>query len=116
MNTVSIVHNPRCSKSRGALQILRDKGIEPEIIDYMTQAPDETAIQHWLDLLVPEPRQLMRQDEDEYRALGLNDPKLSHADLIHAMIRHPRLIQRPIVISAGRAVIARPPERVLEIL
>lgn len=96
--------------------MLRDNGIEPEIIDYMTQAPDETAIQHWLDLLVLEPRQLMRQDEDEYRALGLNDPKLSHADLIHAMIRHPRLIQRPIVISAGRAVIARPPERVLEIL
>ncbi len=111
-----LVHNPGCSKSRAALAILNEKGLQPEIIDYIDSPPSPGDIAHWLDLLGMQARDLMRQDEDEYRELGLDNPALDNDQLIDAMCRHPRLIQRPIVISADRALIARPPERVLDML
>jgi len=113
---VQIYHNPRCSKSRQALQLLRERGIEPEIVEYLKTPPDRQTLEQLLDLLGIEPRELMRTKEKEYREAGLDDPDLSRSQLIDAMVAHPKLIERPIVIKDGRAAIGRPPERVLELV
>jgi len=114
--TVTIYHNPRCSKSRQTLQLLTENGIKPEIIEYLKTPPDKKELGHILDLLGLEPRELMRKQEKEYKAAKLDNPKLSRKDLIYAMIQHPVLIERPIVIANNKAVIGRPPENVLGIL
>ncbi len=111
-----IYHNPRCGKSRQTLQLLRDKGIEPEIIEYLKTPPDRSTLEALLDQLGMEPRELMRRKEKEYKELGLADPALTRGQLIEAMLAHPRLIERPIVIANGKAAIGRPPEQVLDIL
>ena len=116
MADISIYHNHRCSKSRQALQLLRDRGIEPAIVEYLKQPPTETQIKRLLKLLAMEPRDLMRKKEAEYRALGLGDPKFGSDALIKAMAQHPILIERPIVVRGNRAVLGRPPEKALEIL
>jgi arsenate reductase len=116
MTDISIYHNPRCSKSRQALQLLHDHGYDPRIVEYLKEPPTERQIKRLLKLLAMEPRDLMRKMEAEYRALGLDDPKLSPAALIKAMAQHPVLIERPIVVKGDRAVLGRPPEKVLEIL
>ncbi len=116
MKDVSIYHNPRCSKSRQTLQLLRDKGIEPNIILYLENAPDKQTIASLLSKLGLSARELMRKGEAEYKDNKLNDKSLSEADLIAAMSRFPRLIERPIVLANGKAAIGRPPEKVLEIL
>ncbi len=114
---VQIFHNPRCSKSRETLQLLRDRGVEPEIIEYLKTPPSPTELGRILELLGIEPRDLMRRKETEYREAGLDDPRLSRSDLIAALAEHPRLIERPIVIRDGkRAALGRPPEAVLELL
>jgi len=113
---VKIYHNPRCSKSRQALQLLKDNNIEPEVVKYLESPPDREELERILDLLGLEPRELMRRREKEYKELGLDDPELSRDQLIEAMVEHPRLIERPIVVKDGRAVIGRPPEKVLELL
>jgi arsenate reductase len=113
---VTIYHNPRCSKSRQALGLLRDRGIEPEVVEYLKTPPDADTLAGLLDMLGLEPRALMRRKEKEYKELGLDDPELSRAQLIAAMVEHPRLIERPIVIKGGKAVLGRPPEDVLRIL
>jgi arsenate reductase len=109
-------HNPRCSKSRGALQLLCERGIEPGIRDYLAQPPSVDELRSLLDALGIPPRQLLRTGETAYaeRELGASDA--DDATLLAAMAAHPQLIERPILVSAGRAVIARPPERVLELL
>jgi len=114
--TITIYHNPRCSKSRQTLQLLTERGVAPRVVNYLDTPPDRAELERILNLLGIEPRELMRRKEDEYAALGLDDPALSRAALIDAMVRHPRLIERPIVIAGKRAVIGRPPEKVLEIL
>lgn len=114
--TTEIYHNPRCSKSRQTLQLLRDHGVEPEITEYLKSPPEREALEHILDMLGLEPRELMRTKESEYREYNLDDPALSRDELIRAMLEHPRLIERPIVVRDGRAAIGRPPERVLELL
>ena len=113
---VTIFHNPRCSKSRGALQLLRDHGLEPTVIEYLQDPPDPKTLDHLLTLLGVEPRDAMRKQEKEYKDLKLDDPKLTHKQLVAAMAEHPILIERPIVVRGNKAVIGRPPERVEEIL
>lgn len=116
MASVTIYHNPRCSKSRRTLDLLDQRGVEPQIIEYLKTPPSAEQIAEILELLELQPRELMRSNEAEYRELRLDDPALSREQLIQAMADHPRLIQRPVVVSRGRAALGRPPERVLEIL
>ena len=113
---VTIYHNPRCSKSRGALEILRSRGIEPTIIEYLQNPPDAKTLDRLLQLAGVEPRDAMRKQEPEYKDLRLDDSKRTRAQLIAAMVKHPALIERPIVVRGSKAVIARPSERVEEIL
>jgi arsenate reductase (glutaredoxin) len=116
MSKVEIWHNPRCSKSRAALELLKQRGIDPEIVLYLEQAPSAARLDAVLKLLDLEPRELMRKAEEPFKRLNLGDPQHSRRELIDAMAAHPILIERPIVIAGGRAVVGRPPERVLEIL
>ena len=114
--TVKIYHNPRCSKSRNTLQILRDRGIEPEIIEYLKTPPSVNELTKILDLLAMAPRQLMRRGEKTYKEQGLNDDSLSDKKLVAAMVADPILIERPIVLANGKAALGRPPESVTGIL
>ncbi len=114
--SVKIYHNPRCSKSRQTLQLLKDNNIVPEVVKYLETPPSREELEAILDMLGMEPRDLMRRKEKEYKTLGLDDPGLTRAQLIDAMVAHPRLIERPIVVKDGKAAIGRPPEKVLEIL
>lgn len=116
MTDVTILHNPRCSKSRAVLDLLVERGMQPTIVDYLAHPPAIDELQRLLKLLGIGPRDLMRREENEYRELGLDDERLGHAELVAALHAHPRLIQRPIVLANGRAVIGRPVEAVLEIL
>ena len=109
-------HNPRCSKSRQTLALLRERGLEPEIVLYLESPPSEAGLEELLDMLGMPARDLMRRKEAPYRELGLDDPSLTRAELVAAMASHPVLIERPVVVSGTRAAIGRPPEKVLEIL
>ena len=113
---VTIYHNPRCSKSRQALALLQDKGIEPEIVEYLKHPPDAETITRLLDMLELEPRELMRRKENEYKETDLDNPDLTREQLIAALVAHPKLIERPIVVQNNRAALGRPPEAVLTIL
>jgi arsenate reductase len=114
--SVTIYHNPRCSKSRETLQLLEASAITPDIVEYLKTPPDATTLSRLLDMLGIEPRDLMRRKESEYEENGANDPALNREQLIDLMVRFPRLIERPIVVSNGKAAIGRPPEKVLDIL
>jgi arsenate reductase (glutaredoxin) len=113
---VTIYHNPRCNTSRRVLADLRARGIEPRIVEYLTTPPDRATLERLLGALGIEPRALMRRKEPIYRELGLDDPAKSRDDLVDAMLAHPILIERPIVVTGKGAVVGRPPERVGEIL
>ena len=114
--TVTIYHNPRCSKSRQTLKLLQDHDVDIAIVEYLKTPPNAEQLSRILALLDLEPRELMRTGEPAYRENGLDDETLERGELIEAMIRHPILIERPIVIADGKARIGRPPESVLEIL
>ncbi len=114
--STTIYHNPRCSKSRQTLQLLEEKGITPEVVKYLDTPPDKQQLTEILDMLGLEPRELMRTKEKLYKELGLNDDSLSREALIEAMVNNPILIERPIVITGGKAALGRPPEQVLDIL
>ncbi|MBD3609801.1 MAG: arsenate reductase (glutaredoxin) [Gammaproteobacteria bacterium] len=114
--TVTIYHNPRCSKSRQTLQLLEQNNIEPKIVEYLKEVPDADTIASILALLGIQPRDLMRKKEAEYQELGLDNPDLTDQQLIEAMVHTPKLIERPIVIKDGKAAIGRPPETILDIL
>ncbi|WXL24331.1 arsenate reductase (glutaredoxin) [Ectopseudomonas mendocina] len=116
MTDLILYHNPRCSKSRSALQILEERGLTPTIVRYLETPPSVNELQSLLKKLAITPRQLLRTGEDEYSELGLSAPELTDLQLIEAMASHPKLIERPILIAGDRAVIGRPPEKVLEIL
>lgn len=111
-----IYHNPRCSKSRRALDILREQKIEPRVIEYLKTPPDAKTLRELLKKLGLKPRDILRDSEDGYAKLKLGDPKLSEEDLIAAIAKHPILLQRPIIVRGDRAVIGRPPENVRELL
>lgn len=114
--STTIYHNPRCSKSRHTLEMLQERNVDTDIIEYLKTPPNKQELEHLLELLNLEPRQLMRTKESEYAELGLDDESLSREALIEAMVSHPKLIERPIVVHNGKAVIGRPPEKVLDIL
>ena len=116
MTDLTLYHNPRCSKSRGALQLLEERGLAPTIVRYLEAPPSAAQLSDLLGKLGIGARQLLRSGEDEYRTLNLADPALSEAQLIEAMVAHPKLIERPILIVGSKAVIGRPPEKVLELL
>ena len=113
---VTIYHNPRCSKSRQALQLLRGRGIEPEIVEYLKTPPSADEIEALLARLGTEPRALLRVKEAAYREAGMADEGLSRRALIDLMAANPVVIERPIVVSGDRAALGRPPENVLSIL
>ena len=114
--SVTIYHNPRCSKSRQTLALLRERGIEPAIVEYLETPPSAAALADILKLLGLAPRQLMRRKEAPYTALHLDDASLDDAALIQAMVDNPVLIERPLVLANGKAALGRPPESVLAIL
>ena len=111
-----LFHNTRCSKSRGALDVLRARGIEPELVFYLETPPDAAQLRELLAMLGVPPRGLLRTGEPEYAQLALADPSVTDEQVIAAMAAHPRLIERPVFVHGDRAVIGRPPERVLELL
>jgi arsenate reductase len=113
---VTIYHNPRCSKSRETMALLAARGIKPEIIEYLKTPPDETALKQLLNALGMTARQLLRTKEGAYTETGLNNPKLTDAQILKTMVAHPALIERPIVVADGKAAIGRPPENILKIL
>jgi len=113
--SVKIWHNPRCSKSRQTLAILEEKGLSPEVKLYLEDAPTLDEIKNAVSLLDLQPRDMMRTGEAEYKEQGLADVSGDDA-LIEAMHNTPKLIERPIVFSDGKARVGRPPESVLEIL
>lgn len=115
-DTVTIYHNPRCSKSRQTMELLEQQNITPTVVKYLETPPDATTLQSILNMLGLEPRQLMRKGEAEYKELELDNPGLSHEQLIQAMVANPRMIERPIVIKGDKAALGRPPEQVLDIL
>lgn len=110
-----LYHNPRCSKSRAALALLRSRGREPEVVPYLDAPPDRGTLAWLAARLEGGARSMLRTGEPEYRELGLDDPGLDEDALLDAMARHPRLIERPIYVAGERAVIGRPPERVLDL-
>lgn len=112
--SVIIYHNPKCSKSRAALALLRERGLEPRVIEYLKQPPSAGELKNILGMLGARPRELLRTKE--VREAGLDDPGLSDDAIIAGMLAQPITIERPIVIAGDRARLGRPPERVLEIV
>ena len=115
MQDIKIWHNPKCSKSRASFALLEEKGIDAEVVKYLDTAHTTDEIKSLLLMLDMEPRELMRTGEDIYKELNLKDQTDSDT-LIKAMVEHPRLIERPIVIRGDKAVIGRPVERVVDLL
>jgi arsenate reductase len=113
---VTIWHNPRCATSRRVLAMIRNKGIEPHVVEYLKTPPSAKEIKAVLAKLKLDARGLLRRKEAAYRAEKLDDEKLSDAAIIRAMTEHPVLIERPVVLAGRRAVLARPPERVFEVI
>lgn len=114
--SVRIYHNSRCSKSRGTLELLEARGIEPEVVNYLDTPPSVDELKSLLRMLGMPPRQLLRTGESEYKELGLANPAVGDEAILEAMVAHPKLIERPIVVADRKAAIGRPPEAVLAIL
>lgn len=114
--TITIYHNPRCSKSRQTLELLRSHGIEPAIIEYLKTPPSADELKAVIKALGISPRDLLRKGEAIYKELGLQDSNPSDEALIQTMVTHPVLIERPIVIRGEKAAIGRPPENVLTLI
>ena len=112
----TIYHNPRCSKSRQTLALLEERGISPRVVDYLKTPPTAAELKAILKKLGLRPRDLMRKGEPLYAELGLKDRDLDDDALIALMVANPILIERPIVVSGGKAALGRPPESVLKIL
>ena len=116
-DAVKIYHNPRCSKSRDTLSLLKANGIDPQVVLYLETPPDADTLKALLKMLgMTSARELMRQKEDLYKSLNLAAKNLSEDALIQAMVENPTLMERPIVVAKGQARIGRPPEQVLEIV
>jgi len=116
MKQYQIYHNPRCSKSRAAISWLNERGITPQVIDYLNEPLSAPAIQDLLMKLGLTARDILRDNEAEYTTLQLNDSQKTESELIAAIVAHPILLQRPIVVRDNRAVVARPTEKLTELL
>lgn len=113
---VTVYHNPVCGKSRGALEILAERGIESEVIEYLKTPLDRATFERFLELLPGAPAELVRKDK-RFKELGLNEADYqTREQVVGVLLTHPELMERPVVINGGRAIIARPSERLLEIL
>lgn len=115
-DTPIIYHNPRCSKSRASLAILEQHDANPEVIEYLKMPPSEEQLSALLTMLGLAPRELIRTGQTEFKELNLANQDLTDQDLIKAMVANPILIERPIIVHNGKAVIGRPPENVLDLL
>ncbi|MDX1453551.1 MAG: arsenate reductase (glutaredoxin) [Oleiphilaceae bacterium] len=116
MTDIQIYHNPRCSKSRQTLALIEEKGITPEIVLYLENTPDADTLKGLLQKLGISARELLRKGEQDYKDNNLKNPELSDDALIEAMVKFPKLIERPIVVKGDRAVLGRPPENALALL
>ncbi len=116
MCDLTIYHNPRCSKSRQTLELIRGQGVEPEIVLYLEDVPAAEDIQDALRMLGMRPMELIRKTEAEFKEHFAGADELTDTQLIDLMRLYPKVIERPIVINRGKAVIGRPPENVLEML
>ena len=114
--SVTIYHNPRCSKSRQTLSILQDKGVQIDIIEYLQTPPDVKTLQSLIKKLGISAKDLLRKGEQEFKLAGLDKDNLSDEEIIQAMVKYPKLIERPIVVHKDKAVLGRPPENVLSII
>jgi arsenate reductase len=114
--TVTIWHNPRCSKSRQTLALLQENGVTPTIREYLRQPPGKAEVEALLDMVGGEPGALIRDGEAEFKALGRKKAGMSRAEIVEAIVAHPVLLQRPIVVAGEKAAIGRPPEAVLPLL
>ena len=111
-----VYHNPRCSKSRGALDLLAERGVDAEVVEYLQTPPDRATLEWMLDAIAEPPAELVRHD-DRFKALGLDAAGYQdRASVVALLLEYPELMQRPVVIRDGRGLIARPSERVLELL
>jgi arsenate reductase len=116
MSSYQIYHNPRCSKSRQTLALLEENGVTPDIVLYLENTPTADELTAVIKKLGIKARDLLRKGEDDYKTLDLGNVSLSDEKLIAAMVKHPKLIERPIVIKGKKAVLGRPPENVLQLL
>lgn len=114
--SVIIYHNPRCSKSRKTLELLELHQQHPQIIEYLKSPPDTQTLKQLLKKLGISARDLLRSKEEEFKLAGLDDPNLSDDEIIATMIKFPKLIERPIVVVGNKAILGRPPEKVLELI
>jgi arsenate reductase len=114
--TVTIWHNPRCSKSRQTLDLLKSNGAEPKVREYLRAPPSKAEVEMLIELVGGDPRELIRDGEPEFKALKLKKADLGKAEIAKAIAAHPILLQRPIVVAGSRAAIGRPPEAVLPLL
>ena len=108
---MKIYHNPRCSKSRQTLQIIKDAGVEPEVIEYLTDVPSEAELKEIIGMLGIKPYDLLRRGEADFKE-NFKGKDLSDDEWIAAMVKYPKLIERPIVVKQKKAVLGRPPENV----
>lgn len=116
MSEFTIYHNPRCSKSRQTLALLEEHGVTPDVVLYLETPPSKKQLGGLLKKLGLSARELLRKGEDDYKALGLANTGITESALLQAMVSHPKLIERPIVVRGDRAVLGRPPENVLELI
>lgn len=116
MSNITIYHNSKCSNSRGALALIRERGVEPTVIDYLSNPPNKVMLKELITAMGLSPRALLREKEAVYAELNLDDPKCTDDALIDAMVQHPILMNRPIVVTPMGTRLCRPPEVVLEIL
>ena len=116
MNDVTIYHNPRCSKSRQTLQIIKDHGIKPTIVEYLKTPLDKFDLENISRLLNKRPKDFVRKNEADFKENNIKNIIENDAGLINEMVKFPKIIERPIVLYKDKAVIGRPPENVLELL
>lgn len=114
--TLTIYHNPRCTKSRETLKLLEDKGLQPKVVEYLKEPPTAKELDDILKKLGLEPEQIVRTKEDVYATSGLKNANLSRSEKIAILVKNPILIERPIVVNGAQAALGRPPERILGIL
>lgn len=114
--TVTIWHNPRCSKSRQTLELIQKKGVTPTIREYLKKPPSKAEVDSLIDMVGGDPAELIRDGEAEFKALKRKKAEMSKTDVAKAIAAHPILLQRPIVVSGKKAAIGRPPEAVLPLL